>query len=151
MFDDQQDRAIDRDKIDWKVVSARDAERRKEVLGTLRDGGLRTAKDYHDAALVFQHGETANEIELANALAVIASKMHPDDADFKWLVAATWDRLLMRYGKPQWYGTQYVRDEATARWKLYAIDEDAVTDARRRELNVPTIGDARARADDLNR
>ena len=148
---DQLDRSGDRDKIDWSAVSARDTARRAEIFAILNAGGVRTAQDYHDAALVFQHGETADELRLANALAVIASRLQPNDANLKWLVAASWDRWLMRSGKPQWYGTQFVRESPAGPWALYPVDESAVTDAQREEMGVPSIANSKAHVSTLNK
>ena len=67
-------------------------------------------------------------------------------------MAAAWDRYQMRLGKPQWYGTQFVRDDMDmdSPWRLYEVDTTAVTDADRRRLNVPPLADARARVETMN-
>jgi hypothetical protein len=148
--EDQKDRAAGPNGIDWSVVKGRDQKRRVEVLSLIQSGALRSAEDFHNAALVFQHGESASDIELAHSLAVIAVRIDPTNSDAKWLSAASWDRLLMRYEKPQWYGTQYVRSK-TGKWVLYSTDETAVTDEQRKEMGVPSIAEAKAGAEDLNK
>jgi hypothetical protein len=65
--------------------------------------------------------------------------------------AAAWDRIMMRLQKPQWYGTQYVADNADSAYKLYRIDEDAVTDEERIRFHVPILKDAKKRVEILNR
>ncbi|MEO8316406.1 MAG: hypothetical protein ABI645_16630, partial [Pseudomonadota bacterium] len=97
------------------------------------------------AALVMQHGDTVEEIRLAHSFASIASAIDPLDRSARWLKAASWDRMLLRQKKPQWYGTQYVQD-STGKVVLDKIDESAVTDADRTEMAVPTLADARKRA-----
>ena len=84
----------------------RDAKRREQVLRELRSGRLRTATDYYHAAMVFQHGESADEIRLAFSLAWTSAQMDEKKRDRAlWLSAAAWDRIMMRLQKPQWYGT----------------------------------------------
>lgn len=132
--------------IDWSKISQEDAERRKLVSEMLGAGSVRTADDFRNAALIFQHGETADDIRLAFSLASISVAIQPEDNSAKWLSAAAWDRLMMRLGKPQWYGTQFTKSKETGMWELYAIDESAVSDAQRAALGVPTLAQARARA-----
>ena len=137
--------------IDSETVT-RDAGRREKVLEELRSGRIRTANDYYHAAMVFQHGESADDIRLAFSLAWAGAQMntrHKDRA--RWLSAAAWDRIMMRLQKPQWYGTQYVADDPNSEFRLYRIDEDAVTDQERRRLNVPVLSEAKKRVEFLNR
>jgi hypothetical protein len=97
-----------------------------------------------------QHGDTVEEIRMAHALATIAASLDPLDRSARWLKAASWDRLLLRQKKPQWYGTQYVR-EANGKWALNQIDESAVTDADRIQLATPTLAEAKKRVEVMNR
>lgn len=137
--------------IDWSVVGQRDRERLKRVRELVAAGELRTAVDFFNAALVCQHGSDLADIRLAHALATISATIDSTATSANWLSAASWDRLLMRMGKPQWYGTQFSRAKtAEARWELYAIDETAVSDEERKQLGVPTLAEARQRAEKLN-
>ena len=52
-------------------------------------------------------------------------------------------------GRPQWYGTQYVRGENGV-WTQYVIDQSAVDNDSRRRLAVPTLDEARAEIARLN-
>ncbi len=129
----------------------RDATRREQVMGELRGGRLRTASDHYHAAMVFQHGESADEIRLAFSLAWIAAQMEPEnDERSMWLSAAAWDRILLREKMPQWYGTQYVSDGSSPEMKLYQVDESAVTDEERKRFHVPVLEEARKRVDLIN-
>jgi hypothetical protein len=136
------------DEIDWEVVSQQDAERRSAVMSILDAGGIRTAQDYYNAAMILQHGGSAEEIRLAHSFATIASALRGTSAA-KWLKAATWDRLMLRFEQPQWYGTQYVMGDS-GDWVLYPVDPDAVTDGQRAELSVPSLEEAQARAEAMN-
>jgi hypothetical protein len=51
--------------------------------------------------------------------------------------------------KPQWYGTQYVRD-TNGKWVLYVMDETAVTDEERAALGVPSLVEAKKRVEIMN-
>jgi len=144
MFEqDQADRRPGSDGIDWDIVSPRDAKRRQRVLDLLRDGLVKTSDDFHRAGMVFQHGGTVEDARLAMSLAWVGASIDPDNDKAKWLTAAAWDRLLMYQGQPQWYGTQYRRIEGE--WRLYTVQEDAVTDEQRQALNVPTLDETMKR------
>ena len=134
--------------IDWAVVSAQDAERRSAVISILGAGGIQTSLDYYNAAMIFQHGDTEDDIRLAHSFATIAAALG-DTSAARWLQAASWDRLLLNFGQPQWYGTQYVRDES-GRWKLYEVQPDAVTDEQRAAWSVPSLAEAQARVAQMN-
>jgi hypothetical protein len=97
-----------------------------------------------------QHGDTLEEIRMAHALATIAASIDPLDRSARWLKAASWDRLLLRQKKPQWYGTQYVR-QGNGKWALGQMDESAVTDADRIELAVPTLAEIKKQVEVMNR
>jgi hypothetical protein len=142
---DQADRQSAPTTAQWPAISKRDAERRKQVHAELTAGRILTSADFYNAALVMQHGDTIEEIRLAHSFASIASALDPLDRSARWLKAASWDRLLQRNKKPQWYGTQYVQD-STGKVVLYTIDETAVPDADRIEMAVPTLEQARKRA-----
>ena len=136
------------ENIDWAVVSAQDAERRDAVMAILNAGGIRTAQDYYNAAMIFQHGDSEDDIRLAHSFATIAASSGNTSAA-NWLKAASWDRLMLRYEQPQWYGTQYVRDES-GRWVLYEVHPDAVTDEQRAAWSVPSLAEAQARVAQMN-
>lgn len=141
---DQQDRG--QGEVDWEAVRRQDQAHRDEVLAMLRAGTLRTSIDYFNAGIVFQHGDTMEDSRLALALAQVAAALDPDNKPALWLTAAAWDRLLMKRGLPQWYGTQYHQPTPGGPPELYPVDERVVSDEERVRLNVPTLAEARARA-----
>lgn len=51
---DQADRSPGIEAIDWRIVNARDEQRRSAVIEMLRAGQLRSANDYANAALIYQ-------------------------------------------------------------------------------------------------
>lgn len=135
--------------IDWAVVRVEDAERRERVMQLLRDGSVRSATDYHHAAMVFQHGSTLEDIRLAHAFATLAMALEPDVERHRWLVAASWDRMMTQQLQPQWYGTQFQADQDGM--FLYPVAERAVSDGDRQAMHVPTLAEASARLDEMAR
>lgn len=147
---DQADRSPGPNKIDWHVVGKRDAARRAQVMRLLDSGQVRTAEDFSDAALIFQHGDSVQNTQLAFALATVASRMAPSNRDARQLVADAWDRIMVRSGKPQWYGTQFVRSKTTGKWELYPTDPNAVSDAQRTAMGIPTLAEDKAHLAEIN-
>lgn len=148
---DQHDRQTG-PNIDWRSVGERDRARLNRVRELVVRGELRTAVDFFNGALVCQHGPDVADIRLAHALAIISATMDAAATNANWLSAASWDRLMMRLDKPQWYGTQYSRAKTTdAQWELYKIDESTATDEDRRRPGVPTLAEARQRAEKMNK
>ena len=144
------DQAARQGEIDWEQVTADDAERRQSVLMILEAGGIRTALDYYNAAMIFQHGDSVEDIRLAHSFASISTTLDQSSEAARWLKAATWDRLMLNLGQPQWYGTQFVRDDDTGQWKLYEVAPGVITDAERAALAVPTLAESESRVAILN-
>jgi len=136
-------------KIDWTLLVPEDRRRRERVLDILRAGAVKTAADYHRAAMVFQHGESLDDIRLAHALSTIAMSLAPDEKQYRWLTAASWDRIMTTQLQPQWYGTQFQSDDKGI--FLYPVEEDAVNDDERRAMQVPTLTEARAQLQEMGR
>ncbi|MDE2307564.1 MAG: hypothetical protein KGJ97_04640 [Xanthomonadaceae bacterium] len=148
---DQADRAAGTNKIDWNIVGKRDAIRREQVMQLLKSGNVRSADDFFDAALIFQHGQTMQDAQLALALATVASRLDPTNRDAKVLSADAWDRIMTRAGKPQWYGTQLVKSKATGKWELYPTEPGVITDAQRKAMGVPTLEEVKAHLAQINK
>ncbi len=146
--EDQGDRSAgDSRKIDWTQVNVRDAARRDRVRQILEAGGATVSDDYFHAAMVFQHGPEAADAQRAHQLSLKAAELDPENKRARWLAAAAKDRELMRLGKPQLYGTQYVLEKD--RWVLYPVDP-SITDAEREKWNVPALDEAKKQAERLN-
>ena len=86
---------------------------------------------------------------MAHALATLAMNMAPEEKRRRWLVAASWDRLLMRQQQPQWYATQFLSDAAGM--YLYPVAEDAVTDEQRKSMTGLTLAESQARTAEMAR
>lgn len=137
---DQADRL---DEVLPPDLADRDRARRRRVTELLAAGAASTDDLYH-AAMVFQHGDKADDWRRAHELALRSAELgHPDA---RWLAAAAYDRWLMGQGRPQKYGTQY--RPVGNRWELYDVDP-ATTDAERARWNVPPLAEARRRAEEI--
>lgn len=146
---DQQERQTS--PIDWTALEAKDQARRQEALRLLKTHKLRTANDYYHAAMLFQHGNELSEIRLAFSLAQMCVALDPNHKKALWLSAASWDRILMTKGVPQWYGTQYFQPRPGAPTELYKLDESVVSDVERAAMNVPSLQEAKDLLLQINR
>ncbi len=125
------------EKIDWKVVSKHDEQRRTWVRQFIKAGRLKTAQDHYHAAMIFQHSLKSEDYLMAHQFCKKALELDPKVEQAKWLSAATWDRYLWSVGKPQIYGTQSKMENN--QWTVEPFDQKAVTDQERAQLNVPSI------------
>jgi len=91
---------------DPEKVTNRDVERRKQVRQLVAQGQVKTARDYFNAALIFQHGLTARDYKTALSFAKRSIKLGGGKWA-KWLFAVITDRLLLSEGKKQKFGTQF--------------------------------------------
>jgi hypothetical protein len=113
----------------------RSKQRRERVVTLYAAGMVQSPRDHYHAALVMLYGEEAGHFDLARQLAERAT--HNGEARAWSVVAAAWDRSLLARGKPQRFGTQFVRSDQ-GRWSLGSVDE-RVTDAERAFYAVPPL------------
>jgi hypothetical protein len=141
--EDQADRTPAPGKsIDWEKVGMRDEARERRVKELIHSGALRTGADYFHAAMVLQHASEPDDYLLAHDLCVIA--IGKGEHRGKWLAAASLDRFLMAIGRQQRFGTQFISRRSFHPPKLAPVDPN-VPDHLRRELNVPSLEEARKR------
>lgn len=108
--------------------------RRERVLTLYGQGAIRSSEDNYHAALVMLYGEDVAHFELSRTFAKRAAALGNPKS---WsLVAASWDRSLIARGKPQRYGTQFIRENG--RWSLGPVDQ-RVTDSERAFYGVPPL------------
>ena len=146
--DDADREKVREGEMDMTQVIERDTERRTEARLLISNGKIRTAADYLNAALILQHGEQAEDNRLAHSLATISMNIDPSSRRARFLVAATWDRLMWRLNHPQWYATQFIKVDG--RWILWKVDESAVSDDERMRLAGRTLADSIAFAERMN-
>jgi hypothetical protein len=133
---------------DPATVMLRDASRRNIVRIAHALRSLRTADDYLHAALVMQHGSTAEDIAMARDFARKAVELRPWLAEARWLYAASTDRYLRQTGKPQIFGTQYSMIDG--QWTLEPFDPAAITDEERARWRAHSVAERRKFIDELN-
>ncbi|MFT7776112.1 hypothetical protein [Roseateles sp.] len=144
LFDeDQAERApVPGKATDWGTVMLRDEARQQRVKDLIASGNLSTGTDYYHAAMVMQHASEPDDYLLAHDLCVVA--ISKGETRAKWLAAASLDRFLVSIGRPQRFGTQFRSNHPSRPPALRPVDPN-VPDQLRRELNVPTLAQARAR------
>ena len=108
--EDQADRALPYDAIDWNKVNPRDLQRRIRVATIFAEGCFQKASDYASAATVYQHGVTADHYYQAFVWAHDAVQL--GDVSQRWWMAAAADRYLVKIGFKQLFGTQISRDSS---------------------------------------
>ncbi|WP_282067961.1 tetratricopeptide repeat protein [Olleya namhaensis] len=143
---DQADRRIE--NIDWSVVSKNDSLREVRIYQLLDSNKVRTSKDYHNAAMIFQHG--GDSVAYGMAVKLMRKSIELDSTANKWLLAAAIDRNLISRNKPQIYGTQYFRMRGKP-WELRKIDTTQITDEKRIEYGVETLAEQREKVKRMNR
>jgi len=141
---DQADRTYyHANKLTEKQLFVNDRKRLKAVFEMLENNELQTSDDYKNAAIILHHGRTIEDerhlqaSDMAIELMRKSIKLEPNRG--KWLLAAIIDRNLMIKGKPQIYGTQYIRKHKSTPWEFYKIDPTQITDKERKVHNVETL------------
>lgn len=104
-LEDQKDRENLTTQEQWEKVNVRDKQRRDRTRQLLDAGELKTGQDFHDAAFIFQHGDTPDDYLLAHILATVG--VAKGNSYSRWIAAATLDRYLQSIQKPQIFGTQF--------------------------------------------
>lgn len=131
---DQKDRKNPFIRNDFVLLKKRDL-LRKTILDKLsRSSQIRTAMDYYYAAFLYHHNLSLESSKKAIRFAKKSIKLGNKKAHY--LYALTVDRLLIKEGKRQKFGTQY-RIINNVR-KLYPIDSKT-TDAERSMYDVPPL------------
>jgi hypothetical protein len=126
--------------------AGRSKERRERVVALYARGALRSAQDYYYAALVLLYGDEVAHFDLARTFARRAATTGEARA---WsVIAAAWDRALLARGRPQRFGTQFIRE--SGRWSLGRIDP-RVNDYERAFYGVPPLWYQQQNVDQLQR
>lgn len=102
--------------------------RRARVMEMISAGSLATGRDFHNAALVLQHGQGFEDFRLAHELAIAAVAL--GDKNAVWLISRTYDRMLLTLGHRQRLQTQF----GGPRQALLPFDSTAVNDRIRKLL-----------------
>ena len=142
---DQADRLTD--NIDWEIVSKKDSLREVRIYQLLDSNIVQTSLDYHNAAMIFQHGGDSTAYGMAVKL--MRKSIELDSTANKWLLAAAIDRYLLSIDEPQIYGTQYQKFGSEP-WQLGKMDTTKISDAERIEYGVETLAQQREKVKRMN-
>lgn len=126
----------------------RDKERRDRTPQIIASGGLKAGQDYHDAAFIFQHGDTSNDYLLAHILATMG--VAKGDQESRWIAAATLDRYLQSIKQKQVFGTQYLK-EGQEPYTREPYDRSLLSDAVRQTFDVKTQEEQQKTLEEYNR
>jgi hypothetical protein len=141
-LEDQRDRHRPDERIDLADLTAHDSQRLARVVEILARGEARTAEDFYHAAMVFQHAQRAEDTERARELALASVALDPSLGAARWLAAAAFDRLSLKMGRPQRFGTQYRFVNGAG--VLFPVDGDT-SDEERMTWHVLPLADQRRR------
>jgi len=89
-------------------IAEADLARRVEVMEIFSKGCFKSGRDYHNGALIFQHGSVPEHYYQAYLWAETAMSLGDEDAN--WLVSRSVDRYLMKSGYKQIFATNTVTD-----------------------------------------
>ncbi len=133
-------------------MRAADASRLTRVRQILKSNQVTTAQDFDNAALLFQHGETTDDILIAHELSFTAL-LKGNGRSINNLPILAEDRFLERIGRKQRFGSQgrfLPRSTGSGTvWTLDDTDEQgelAVTDTLRADLFMPPLAASRSKA-----
>jgi hypothetical protein len=146
-LDDQKDRGEGAEQLPWDKIAARDLERRSQVHRLLESGSLKTAEDFHDAAFIYQHGQSPDDYLLSHVLGTVA--VAKGDATSLWISAASLDRYLQSINRPQIFGTQY-HSSNNSPTTQDPYDTNLVPDKLRAALCVPSLEQQQKNIGELN-
>jgi hypothetical protein len=139
-------------RMNWSALTAEqqrdlpvaDRRRNNRIREIVVADGLRTAADYARASLVLQHSAAFDGYRLAHELAVCALLLG-DRGIGRWLVAATYDRMLNSVGLEQRFGTQGAVIVGFAAKPVVAeVDERGICDTERHALGCLSLAAKRA-------
>jgi tetratricopeptide (TPR) repeat protein len=133
--EDQGGRAVP--NINWTELSKLDRAREARVYEMIHAGEIRTAQDYFNSAMIFQHGR--DSVAYGMAVKQMKRAIELDSNINRWLLAAAIDRDLLSRNKPQIYGTQYRKMGQNAKWERSPIDTTKIIDAERKYYHVETL------------
>ncbi|AWW31552.1 tetratricopeptide repeat protein [Echinicola strongylocentroti] len=142
MADEDQNARTSMGSKNWKAIGKDDSLRRTNVSKLIKQGQLKTAKDFYNAGLIFHHGNDSVDYKLA--IMYFGKAIAMDSTINRSLYPAAVDRYLKEKGKPQIYGTQFYRDE-NDRMFFYKIDTSQVSDEERKYYGTPTVSEQRER------
>lgn len=125
----------------WKE----ETQARREILGMLRRGEIRSADDFYRAGHFFHHGSKFRDYALG--LALFAASRHFGELWGKNTYAVALDRFLISVNQPQYFVTQF--EKRRGRW-LISPYRKGVLDKERKEYFVEPIEKTKKTIEKMN-
>lgn len=113
-------------------------ERAKKAREIAAAHGLKGAADHLKASVILVETDDAGDLKLAEDLALEAAR-EGEPLGFR-VAAEAADKVLVKRGLPQRYGTQYEWVPVIKAWRLYPVDA-RTSDAERRAMGVPPLAE----------
>jgi len=138
-------------------IMKHDKKRARELRKLLEEldkrGNKLDIQTLYYAGFIFHHQGTKRATAKARSLAsrgvqLCEGKNTKICKQIRWLYAGSTDRLLIKEGKLQKYGTQYRRKKNGKGFSLQSVDS-STTDEERKALNVPTLSEAKKLAKNI--
>jgi hypothetical protein len=145
--------------MDWSRINERDRKRRERTHQLLAAGELKSAQDFHDAAYIFQHGDSPDDFLLAHVLATVAVAKGDGSSLYGgglWIAAASLDRYLQSIKTcseqqgSQVFGTQYGQVDSKP-WTQGPYDRNLMPDALRVLFGVRPLSEQEKLLDEYNK
>jgi len=137
---DDRDQAARRNSVPWKQMKINDSLNLIEVETLIQTYGWPGIDFVGEEGnitvwLVIQHAEIAVQEKYLPLLkkSVADSQSRPCD------LALLEDRVLMRQGKKQIYGSQIIANKTTGAWEFYPIEDEKNVNSRRASVGLGTI------------
>lgn len=121
---------------EMRAAEARTAKRVERVRQWIEHGEVKSADDHFHAALVLVQSNQEADLDEANAQALKAAELG-ENRGFR-VSAEAFDKLMVKRGLAQRYGTQFMWEPVLRGWRLYATDP-RTTDAERAAMGVPSM------------
>ena len=127
------------------VMIPTDKVRKARVIEIMSKEPDLNADEFFAAAMIMQHGSTADDAKLAMEYARKAVGKNANHNSAKWLTCASEDRYLVRSGKAQIWGTQLSRKKhPTAEYEILYLenfDRQLKTDEQRKQCYLPSYAE----------
>ncbi len=107
---------------DMEKMAALDLEHQQKTQALLDQNCLQSAKDYANAALIFQHGRKPEDFLQAHKLALRAVAL--GDPSQERLAALAIDRYLVNTGYKQLFASQAAKPNGSECWCLQDVEMD---------------------------
>ena len=137
-----------RNSSDALALAQRSMIRADKVGKMIQEKKVETAADHYNAALVLVQCTRENDLALAQEQGLAAAELG-EPRGFR-VAAEAIDKLMVKRGMLQRFGTQFVWEPVLRAWRLYPLNP-RTTDAERTAMGVPTLEGIKRQEAELNK